>query len=675
MNPPGIRIGQGIDYHRLVEGRRLILGGVEIPFEKGLDGHSDADALLHAVCDALLGAAGLGDIGRHFPDTDPGYRGRNSLYFLDEVRKKIEAAGWAVGNIDATILLQKPKIAPYADRMRLNMAETLGIDIQRVSVKATTTEGMNAEGRGEGVSVQAVALLFNYELRITNKEGIMDSRDSIRVRFAPSPTGFLHVGNVRTALFNRLLAGRHNGTFVLRVEDTDAERSEPEYEKQLMEDLRWLGLDWNEGMEIGGDYGPYRQTDRYDLYQKYARQLFEEDKAYRCFCTEKELEAVRQEQLARRETTVYSGKCRNLTQHEIYSRLNEEIPFTLRLRVRPGMTGFDDLVFGRIDIETNQISDPVLLRGDGSPTYNFCCVVDDALMKITHVIRGDGHLSNTHRQILIYEALGIDAPQFAHLSTILGPDGQKLSKRHGATSIEEFRRQGYMPEALVNYLALLGWSPVTDGQEIMSLDEISAQFDLGRVVKSPAVFDTAKLNWMNRTYIGKTPGANLVKTAKRYFVDAGLFPAGSGEDASEADTWLGEVIDLIKTRVDHLDQLPAEAGIIYGLAGDSSDTDDAVRALLSGPEARSVADEFARLVHEKETLDSESYREIVGQVKAAAKQKGRNLYHPIRAALTGRDSGPDLEKLIAVYEQGSRLALPRKVMSCRERLRSILGSL
>jgi len=502
----------------------------------------------------------------------------------------------------------------------------------------------------------------------------MDSPDSIRVRFAPSPTGFLHVGNVRTALFNRLLAGRHKGTFILRIEDTDAERSELQYETQLMEDLRWLGLDWNEGIEIGGDYGPYRQTDRYDLYQKYALRLFEEDKAYRCFCSEEELEAVRQDQLARRETTVYSGKCRNLTQHEICARLNEEIPFTLRLRVRPGMVGFDDLVFGRIDIETNQISDPVLLRGNGSPTYNFCCVIDDALMKITHVIRGDGHLSNTHRQILIYEALGIAPPQFAHLSTILGPDGQKLSKRHGATSIEEFRRQGYLLEALVNYLALLGWSPVTDGQEIMSLEEISAQFDLDRVVKSPAIFDTMKLNWMNRTYIGKTPGADLVKTAKPYFIDAGLFPADSPDD-SEADAWLGEVIDLIKTRVDRLDQLPGETEIIYGLSGDSSDIDDAVRELLAAPEGRSVAEEFARLACEKETLTSENYREIVGQVKAATKQKGRNLYHPIRAALTGRDSGPDLEKLIAVYEQGSRLALPRKVMSCRERIRAILRAM
>ena len=503
----------------------------------------------------------------------------------------------------------------------------------------------------------------------------MNMQDSLRVRFAPSPTGFLHVGNVRTALFNRLLAWRHEGTFILRVEDTDAERSDPEYEKHLMEDLRWLGIDWDEGMDAGGEYGSYRQTDRYALYDKYACQLLEEDKAYRCFCTEEELEDVRQKQLSRRETTVYSGKCRHLTQHEICAKLNEEIPFTLRLRVRPGMTGFDDLVFGRIDIETNQVSDPVLLRSDGSPTYNFCCVIDDYLMKITHVIRGDGHLSNTHRQTLIYEAIGVEPPQFAHLSTILGPDGQKLSKRHGATSIEEFRRRGYLPEALVNYLALLGWSPSANDREIMPLGEISTQFDLSRVVKSPAIFDMAKLNWMNRTYICNTSGADLVRQAKQYFVDAGLFPANSGENASATECWLGEVIDVIKTRIDHLDQLPTETGIIYGLAGDSPAIDDTVRTLLADPEARSVAEAFARLVYEKETLTCECYREIVGLVKTTTKQKGRNLYHPIRAALTGRDSGPDLEKLIAIYEHGSRLALPRKVMSCHERLQSILGSI
>ena len=509
----------------------------------------------------------------------------------------------------------------------------------------------------------------------------MNLQNPVRVRFAPSPTGFIHVGNVRTALFNWLLAGRHGGTFILRIEDTDAERSELKYEKQLMEDLRWLGLNWNEGIEFGGEYGPYRQTDRYGLYQQYAQQLLDQGKAYRCFCSAEELEAVRQEQTARKETPLYSGRCRHLSKEEIEAKLQSGTPYTLRLRVRPGMVGFTDLVFGHVEIETSMVSDPVLLRSDGSPTYNFCCVIDDALMKITHVIRGDGHLPNTYRQILIYEAFDFASPEFAHLSTILGPDGQKLSKRHGATSIEEFRRQGYLPEALVNYLALLGWSPVVDGEEIMSPDEIKAQFDLGRVVKSPAIFDNAKLNWMNRTYINKTAGSTLVEIARPYFVEAGLIPAESADaDANAAtDAWLAQVIDLVKTHVDHLDQLPGATGIIYGFADHQLETplliDDAARAALASPEARAVAEEFARLAYEKESLNSENYREMLSQVKTATKQKGRNLYHPIRAALTGRDSGPDLEKLIAIYEEGSRLHLPRKVMSCRERLRMILTAL
>jgi glutamyl-tRNA synthetase/nondiscriminating glutamyl-tRNA synthetase len=509
----------------------------------------------------------------------------------------------------------------------------------------------------------------------------------VRVRFAPSPTGFIHVGNVRTALFNWLWAGRLGGTFMLRIEDTDAERSEARYEEQLMEDLRWLGLDWNEGVGRGGDCGPYRQSDRYGIYREYARRLLDEDKAYRCFCSAEELDAVRQEQAAKKETPLYSGKCRHLPQGEVDEKLRAGAPFTLRLRVRPGTVGFDDLVFGRVEIATSMVSDPVLLRSDGSPTYNFCCVIDDALMRITHVIRGDGHLPNTHRQVLAYEALGFAPPRFAHLSTILGPDGQKLSKRHGATSIEEFRRRGYLPEALVNYLALLGWSPATDGEEIFSADEIKAQFDLGRVVKSPAVFDPAKLDWMNRTYINKTPGEVLAKTARPYFEEAGLVAdADADPDPAATDAWLGRVIDLVKTHVDHLDQLPAASGVVYGFADAAGGEtavppeaplalEDAARAALAPPEARAVAEEFARLAYGRERLDSESYREMLGGVKAATKQKGRNLYHPIRAALTGRDSGPDLERLIAVYEDGARLGLPRKVASCKERLRAFLAML
>lgn len=494
---------------------------------------------------------------------------------------------------------------------------------------------------------------------------MMDTQSEVRVRFAPSPTGFIHVGNVRTALFNWLFAAHNKGVFMLRIEDTDAERSKPEYEKQLIEDLRWLGLDWNEGIGRGGEYGPYRQSERYGVYRQYAQRLLDEDKAFRCFCTEEELEGVRRTQLERNEMQRYSGKCRHLTSAEVQARTSAGEASTVRLRVRPGAVGFSDLVFGRIEIDAGQISDPVILRSDGSPTYNFCCVVDDSLMRITHVIRGEGHLSNTHRQILLYEALDASIPRFAHLSTILGPDGQKLSKRHGATSIEEFRRQGYLPEALGNYLALLGWSSPNENQEILSLDEIQRQFDLGRVQKSPAIFDAVKLDWMNRSYIGSTPIDSLVERAAPFAVQAGVLP---DQPDARTRTWFAALLDLIKTRLDHLDQLAAEAAVIFGYETDAPKLDAEAEELLKNRDARGVALEFARLVREKDLLTPESYREIVAQVKVNTKQKGRNLFHPIRAALTGRGSGPEMEKLIPLYEEGSRLNLPRKVMSCRERL-------
>ncbi len=492
------------------------------------------------------------------------------------------------------------------------------------------------------------------------------------MRFAPSPTGFLHVGNVRTALFNWLVARHANGSFILRIEDTDAERSRVEYESRVLDDLRWLGLDWDEGVDRAGLCGPYRQSDRYAIYRDYAQRLIARDKAFYCFCTEEDLDHARQEQQARGEMPRYSGKCRQVLLAEAEARRNSGDAATLRLRVRPGTAGFSDLVYGRIDVDTLQISDPVILRSDDSPTYNFSCVVDDVLMRITHVIRGEGHISNTHRQILIYEALEAPVPKFAHLSTVLGPDGQKLSKRHGATSVEEFRLQGYLPEALVNYLALLGWSPPEEGKEILSLDEIAGMFELSRVSKSPAIFDRAKLDWMNRSYMSRMSSEQLAARASGYFSAAGQIPAQAGEAVLQ---WLALVVDAIRSHADHLDQLPKETSVIYGFETDPPALDSDARETLRQPAALAVAQEFSRLVEERDVVTSEDYKEIVSQIKAATKQKGKSLFHPIRAALTGRASGPELEKLIPIYEEGSMLDLPRRVMSCKERLRAVLNSL
>jgi glutamyl-tRNA synthetase len=337
--------------------------------------------------------------------------------------------------------------------------------------------------------------------------------------------------------------------------------------------------------------------------------------------------------------------------------------------VRPGTVGFTDLVYGRIDIDTVQISDPVVLRSDGSPTYNFSVVVDDVAMEISHVIRGDGHIPNTHRQILIYEALEAPIPLFAHLPTVLGPDGSKLSKRHGATSLEEFRKLGYFAEALANYLALLGWSPPEEGKEIMNLSEIVGRFELSRVSRSPAIFDNAKLDWMNRSYVGKMPVPELAARAAPYFVDEGLIPP---EPDARVRAWLELVVDAVKSHVNHLDQLPSEALIVYGFPTDPPQLDEAAGATLAEPGALQVAREFARLVANRELLTFDAYKDIIELVKKATGQKGRHLFHPIRAALTGQGSGPELDRLIPIYEEGSRLNLPRCVMSCRERLAAVL---
>jgi glutamyl-tRNA synthetase len=289
----------------------------------------------------------------------------------------------------------------------------------------------------------------------------------MRVRFAPSPTGLLHVGNARTALFNWLLARGRGGTFVLRIEDTDVERSTPESEQGILNDLRWLGLDWDEGPDVGGPHGPYRQSERLDLYRSYAHELVEQGHAYHCFCSAEQLEADRRAALESGRPPQYSGRCRDLSPSTAAERLASGHPAVVRFRVPQGRTvAFQDVVRGTVQFETEVIGDPVLVRSDGHPAYNFAVVIDDALMEITHVVRGEDHISNTPRQVLLYEALKFQPPVFAHLALVLGPDHTPLSKRHGATSVSEFRTRGYLPEALVNYLALLGWSP-GGGDEVL----------------------------------------------------------------------------------------------------------------------------------------------------------------------------------------------------------------
>ncbi len=343
-----------------------------------------------------------------------------------------------------------------------------------------------------------------------------------RVRFAPSPTGMLHVGNARTALYNWLFAKHNDGTAILRIEDTDVERSEVRYENLLIEDLHWLGLTWEEGPQMGGSHGPYRQSERLPIYADHTERLLLEGKAYRCFCSPEQLEAEREAAVAAHQPQIYSGRCRAISIEDSRKRAAAGESYAVRLRIPDHPIRFKDLVRGEVEFPAEAVSDPVLVRSNGMPVYNYVVAVDDALMEITHVIRGDDHVSNTPKQVAIYEAFGWTVPEFAHLSTILGSDRERLSKRHGATSIASFREMGYLPEALMNYLALLGWGAEGGTRETFTPEELVREFKLERVTASPAVFDIAKLDWLNRHYLKLRPIAEVVRLAWPYFEQTGI---------------------------------------------------------------------------------------------------------------------------------------------------------
>ena len=354
----------------------------------------------------------------------------------------------------------------------------------------------------------------------------------MRVRFAPSPTGHLHVGNVRTALFNWLLARGHDGAFILRIEDTDTERSTADSDSMILEDLRWLGLNWDEGPEVGGPVGPYRSSERLGEYQARARALLTEERAYYCFCTPEQLEAERKDALGNNLPPRYSGRCAQIDPADAARRVDSGEPAAVRFRTPVDREiVFADLVRGEIRFHTEIIGDQVLLRSDGRPAYNFAVVVDDGLMGVTHVVRGEDHISNTPRQLLIYEALGFGPPAFAHVAMVLGPDHTKLSKRHGAVSVDEFRAKGYLPEALLNYLALLSWSP-GENQEVVPLAEMAKRFSLSDVGHSASVFDEEKLAWVNRHYLKDADPGRLTRLSIPYleragYITARLSPRGS----------------------------------------------------------------------------------------------------------------------------------------------------
>ncbi len=473
---------------------------------------------------------------------------------------------------------------------------------------------------------------------------------SLRLRFAPSPTGELHVGNARTAALNWLFARSCGGTFVLRIEDTDRERSTDAFAAGICDDLHWLGIEWDEGPGRGGACGPYRQSERFDLYERYLARLREDGAVYPCYCTEGELEEERSLQLARRVAPRYNGKCRNLTPDQRRSEEERGRKPAWRFRSAPAALSFDDLIRGTVKFEGADIGDFIIVRSSGLPAYNFAVVVDDHLMRISHVIRGEDHLSNTAPQLMLYRALGFDPPVFAHHSLVLGADHAKLSKRHGAVSVRAFRNEGFLPEALLNYLALLGGS-VAEGKEIGSSAELIAAFSLDRLGKGGAVFDEDKLKWLNAAHLKRIDGDRLVELLLPFSGEAGKRMAD--EDRNRFRRVAEACRDNLRTLADIAPLVEIFDPLRFSPAPESLRTagreGEVLAAFLEGFRQVPAGDGY--------------FRRVVRYAEERTGRKGRRLLLPLRLALTGRSDGPELERIVALLGSEDALARIEKALN------------
>ena len=442
---------------------------------------------------------------------------------------------------------------------------------------------------------------------------------NIRVRFAPSPTGHLHVGNVRTAIFNWLFARKAGGPFVIRIEDTDIVRSEERFEGLIYEDLRWMGLTWDEAPDVGGRTVPIVKATGWIFIATKPCSLSNRAGHYHCFCSEAELEKQAEKAKQAGIPWKYPGTCQRLTEAEVQQRMDRGDASVIRLKVREGQIRFQDVVHGDMEFSSDVISDPILIRSNGLPTYNYAVVVDDALMEISHVIRGDDHLSNTPKQVLIYEAFGWPLPAFAHLSTILGSDHTRLSKRHGATSVKNLQDMGILPEALVNYLALLGWAPREGQSEILPLVELIQSFELERVSKSAAVFDLNKLYWINRHYLKECDRGRLLELTIPFLQQAGLL----SDVDDHIREWVGQVIEALLPGVDHLSQLPAKAAFIFNFNPAEALKTEAVQHVLSEAKAADVIRVLAEELAKPGREIPRDWKEIVGCRQSANCAEGQ----------------------------------------------------
>ncbi|MBP1949982.1 glutamate--tRNA ligase [Virgibacillus litoralis] len=477
--------------------------------------------------------------------------------------------------------------------------------------------------------------------------------DQVRVRYAPSPTGNLHIGNARTALFNYLYAKHFDGKFIIRTEDTDEKRNVAGGEESQLKYLKWLGIEWDEGADIGGDYGPYRQMERLDIYDKYVDELLEKGLAYKCYMTEEELDEEREEQRAKGQVPKYSGAHSNLTAEDIAQFEQEGRKPSIRMRVPSNKDyTFNDIVRGNIKFESSDFGDWVIVKKSGTPTYNFAVAIDDHLMQISHILRGEEHISNTPKQMMVYDAFGWEAPRFGHMTLILNEDRKKLSKRdeHILQFIEQYRNLGYLPEALFNFITLLGWSPVGE-EEIFNKEKLIEIFDPERLSTSAAIFDQHKLKWMNNEYIKATDIEKVIELAMPHLIKAGRLPEDM--DASTRE-WAENVITLYREQLRYGAEIVELTELFFK---ESIDYDESAMEILQQEQVPEVLQVFTdKLIH----LDDFTKDSIKAEIKATQKEtghRGKKLFMPIRVATTGQAHGPELPMAIELL--GKEIILSR----------------
>ncbi|MFD3449203.1 glutamate--tRNA ligase [Microbacteriaceae bacterium 4G12] len=480
----------------------------------------------------------------------------------------------------------------------------------------------------------------------------------VRLRYAPSPTGQLHIGNTRTALFNYLFTKHYNGDFIIRIEDTDLKRNVEGGEKSQLKYLKWLGIEWDESIDVGGPYGPYRQTERLDIYKELYEQLIERGLAYKCYVTEEELAAEREEQMARGETPHYSGAHRNLTPEQMKAFEEEGLVASIRFRVPENKEWtFNDLIKGEVTFTSDDFGDFVIVKKDGIPTYNFAVAIDDYMMKISHVLRGEEHISNTPRQLMIYEAFGWEPPQFGHMTLIVNENRKKLSKRDESVIqfIQQYEELGYLPEALLNFISLLGWSPVGE-EEIFTKEQFIEMFDPARLSKSPAVFDTQKLKWMNNQYIKKQNVERVVELCLPHLIKAGRVNEVMDE---QQQAWVHDLVALYQEQLSYGAEIVELSEV---LVRDEISYEEEGKAVLAEEQVPEVLRAFQAELEALEQFTPEAVQAAIKAVQKQTGQKGKKLFMPIRVATTGQTHGPDLPKAIALIGKEKIITRIQKII-------------